>query len=168
MLLNICSGVSRQVLADFGNNFAVYVGVKCRAQIRQSTGRCHDDNRLDLFCTNQLFPCGRYMVSEAMLFYIVPIGRRYTAASICCRTFEGAAWAVSALLVSWRIVVNEYVFDNQIGKLLIAVVSQEQRFMPVTNEDDRIVWQALSSSTQAPFVCHFFTNSSSSERMSLA
>ena len=168
MLLNICSGVFRQVLADLGYNFAVYVNVKRRAQIRQSTGWCHDDNCFDLFCTNQLFQCGRYLVSEAMLFYLVPVGRRYTAASICCRTFEGAAWAVSALLVSWRIVVHEYTFNNQIGKLLIAVVPQEQRFMPIANEDDRIVWQALSSPTQASFCCHFFTNSSWSKRTSLA
>jgi hypothetical protein len=98
----------------------------------------------------------------------VPVSRRHTAASICCRTFEDAAWAVSALLVSWRIVVHEYTFNNQIGKLLIAVVPQEQRFMPIANEDDRIVWQALSSPTHASFCCHFFTNSSWSKRTSLA
>ena len=90
MLLNIGSGVFRQVLADLGYDFPLYVSVKRRAQIRQSTGRCHDDNRLDLFCTNQLFQCGRYLVSEAMLFYFVPVGaatllRRSVAARLKTR-----------------------------------------------------------------------------------
>jgi hypothetical protein len=34
MLLNVCSGMLRQILANLGNNFAPYVGVKCLAQIR--------------------------------------------------------------------------------------------------------------------------------------
>ena len=37
VLLNICSGMLRQVLADLGNNFSPYVGVTCSAQIRQGT-----------------------------------------------------------------------------------------------------------------------------------
>ena len=73
----------RQILANFGNNFAPYVGVTCLAQIRQGTRWGNDENGLDLFRPNQLFHGARYPASEVMLLYLVPIGRRYTAAPIC-------------------------------------------------------------------------------------
>ena len=64
------------------------------------------------------------------VLYLVPIGRRHTTAPICCRAFEGAAWPVSALLVSWRIVVNEYTFNDQMGNFSSPLFCKNIAFWP--------------------------------------
>ena len=44
---------------------------------------------------------------ETVFFEIMPVGRRYLAATIGASAFECPAGPVSALLVSWRVFINK-------------------------------------------------------------
>jgi hypothetical protein len=56
------------------------------------------------------------------------------AAEVGAGALEGAARSIAALLVRWRIVIDEHALDREIRRLLVACIAQEQRLAAVTDE----------------------------------
>jgi hypothetical protein len=61
------------------------------------------------------------------------------ASHIKAAVSEGAARSIAALLVCWRIVIDEHTLDPEIRELLVACMAQEQRLTAVTDEYKRVV-----------------------------
>ena len=139
MLLDLKDGMLGQVFVDFGNDPLLHIGVECRPQIRQCSRRGDHDECLHVALAHQPFHCCRDSLSEAVLFQLVPIGISNAAAEVGAGSLEGTARAIAALLVRWRIVIDEYALDSQIQELLVSCIAQEQRLAAVTDEYKRVV-----------------------------
>jgi hypothetical protein len=134
MLLDLKYGMLGQVFVDFGDDPLLHIRVECKPQISQRSRRGDHNEYLNLTLAHQSFHCCRNSLSEAVLFQLVPIGIFNAAAEVGAGALEGAARSIAALLVRWRIVIDEHALDLEIRRLLVACIAQEQRLAAVTDE----------------------------------
>ncbi len=139
MLLDLKHGMLGQVFIDFGNDPLLHIGVDCNPQVSQCSRRGDHDECLHVALAHQPFHCCRDSLSEAVLFQLVPIGISNAAAEIGAGSLEGTARSIAALLVRWRIVMDEYALDPQIQGPLVARIAQEQCLAAVADEYKRVV-----------------------------
>ena len=69
----------------------------------------------------------------------MPVGLIHAAAPMRAGAPKGRARLVGALLMGRRIFVGENLLGLQVGKFLVAVVAQEQRFASVADENHGVV-----------------------------
>ena len=74
-----------------------------------------------------------------MLFDVVPIGGLDCASPACCRGLGNAPRPVGALLVAGWILILKDFLGPEIGKCLVALISQEQCFSAIADKHQGIV-----------------------------
>jgi hypothetical protein len=104
--------------------------MKFVAQLCERAGRRHYDDGLDMLTADQLFEGIRYTMCKTALFYFVPIRHFDAAPEICCCALEHADWPISALLVSWGIVVNKQFSVTKFGNLSSPLLRKNNAFCP--------------------------------------
>src|SRR6516162_8649084 len=125
MLLDLGNRMLSQILVDFRDDPSTHICMERTSQVRQRARRSGDDKCLHVARTHELLQGGSDMAREAMLLEVVPVGILHAAAEVRPCTFECAPGAIRALLMGWRVVVNEHAFGLQVQKLFIARVAQK-------------------------------------------
>ena len=104
-----------------------------RPAVRSKAGQ-----RLHFALAHQLFERFGYPAGKTVFFDLMPIGC-FDRAARGADARETAAGPIDALLMSRRVVIDEYPLGLEFGEFLIAVIAQKQRLAAVAHEYDRAV-----------------------------
>ena len=113
MFLNFFDRVFGQILVDLRDDVDFDVIMQVATQIGQGPWRCDDDQRPHVVRTHQFFERRRYSADEPVLLKLMPIGRLDCATSWTYAR-KSATWSVGALLMRWRIVIEEHSFRLEV------------------------------------------------------
>src|SRR5262249_45660246 len=102
MLLDLVHWMLGQVLADFGDDAFLHIGVDRTPQISECPWRRNNDQSLSLAFAHDLFHGRGNAPNEAVLLEFVPVGISDAATEVCAGALESAAGTIGALLMRGR------------------------------------------------------------------
>ena len=126
MLFNFPDRVLGQVLVYLSDDACFDIGMECVSQVRKRSRRSYHDKGLRLAGADHLLHRSSDPSRKSMLFDLLPIGGLDCASPACCRGLGNAPRPVGALLVAGRIFILKDFLGPEIGKCLVALISQEQ------------------------------------------
>jgi hypothetical protein len=88
---------------------------------------------------NHTLKCGGDPLDKTVLLEVMPVGLVHAAAPVRAGARKGRARLVGTLLMGRRILVSENLLGFQVGKFLVAVIAQEQRFASVADKNHGVV-----------------------------
>ena len=135
MLLDLPDRELGEVLVDFGEDPALNVLMDRLAQVREGARWRHNRERGDATRSDKLLEGSSDVLSKAMLLELVPVCRLHPTATVGSGTRKAAPWTIGTLLVCGGVLVAKNTRGSQIWKFLVALIAQEKRLPPVTDQD---------------------------------
>jgi hypothetical protein len=154
MFLDLIDRVLGQVLVDFGDDPTLHIGVEGNSQVRKRPRWGDHDQRLHLALTYEPFHGRSDSLRKPVVFELVPISIVNAATQVRTSALECAARPIAALLVCWRIIIDENPLSHEIRELFIACVAEKQRLVAITDENKRVMRDFELIHSKSPAIAH--------------
>lgn len=137
--LDFPNGVLGQILADFGHDPFLDVGMEGTPQIGKGARRRDNDERRHVTRAHDVLQSGGHALRKAVLLEVMPVGLLHAAVPMRPGALDAPSGSVGSLFVGWWVLLGKHLLGLQIGELLVALIAQEQGLAAVTDEDHGVV-----------------------------